>query len=433
MQIKHLFLAVVFGQLTACASYTDATLTMREAYRSGRYEVAEKAIDESPLKEQSRNKLLYLLEKGMISDRLEKRLESRKLLLEADRHADRLQTVSVSREAATYVYNESAQEYAGEDYEKVAIHSMLALSFLEEQDLASTRIEARKINTKLDEINGKYDDDAKNRYKNDAFALYLSGSIYDALGESDNAIIDYKKALAVYDELYSKEFNVSAPGQIVRALYAALKKRSRSDDLKLLLAKHGDAIKAYESELAQKKNNGEVLVFHELGTIAVKQANDFYIPFGGQVVRLSFPIVRPRSYSDTGGITVKVNGSPSRSEPELVQNLDTIAARTLDDRRLRLVLKQGARLLVKGQITEQANRNFGPIAGIAANIYSAVTETADTRGWSLLPGAIYATRLSLPPGKHNIHVRYPGFGNNTFNVDVKPQKLTILRSKPEKA
>ena len=41
-----------------------------------------------------------------------------------------------------------------------------------------------------------------------------------------------------------------------------------------------------------------------------------------------------------------------------------------------MMVKESARLIAKGQLTEQAYKNFGILGGIAANVYSAVSETA---------------------------------------------------------
>jgi len=41
---------------------------------------------------------------------------------------------------------------------------------------------------------------------------------------------------------------------------------------------------------------------------------------------------------------------------------------------------------------------------LAANIFGAVTESADTRGWLTLPEHLHLARLSLPPGVHDLRV-----------------------------
>ena len=51
------------------------------------------------------------------------------------------------------------------------------------------------------------------------------------------------------------------------------------------------------------------------------------------------------------------------------------------------------------ELTQGHQRAFGLLAGVAANVYSAVTETADTRGWTLLPPAFYVTRARVARGK----------------------------------
>jgi hypothetical protein len=173
-----------------------------------------------------------------------------------------------------------------------------------------------------------------------------------------------------------------------------------------------------------------VIVIHEVHTIAYKVAKDFFIPFGKQLVRLSFPSITPKYYGEGNLNGVQLAGEAGRFESaELVQNMDQIASKTLDDRRLRLVIKQGARLIAKGQLTEQAYQNLGPIGGIAANVYGAVTETADTRAWTLLPGAFYMTRMKLEPGEHKVLIKTGNRTSKVVPVKVSAGGITLLRHK----
>jgi Flp pilus assembly protein TadD len=71
--------------LSGCASYTDDIKVVQTSFRAGQYGDALQKLEESPLKEQTRNRLLYLLEKAMILDRQGQRDDSRKLLLKAAR------------------------------------------------------------------------------------------------------------------------------------------------------------------------------------------------------------------------------------------------------------------------------------------------------------------------------------------------------------
>ena len=89
------------------------------------------------------------------------------------------------------------------------------------------RVEARRINTRLNEINSQYK--KKNRYAEDAFGRYLAGLIYEARGEYDSAIVDYRKALQTYQGTYTKLFRTNAPKSLIQSLYSLYMKRRRTE------------------------------------------------------------------------------------------------------------------------------------------------------------------------------------------------------------
>lgn len=413
-----IFLAVLGG---ACASYTDETRDVRLSFRNESYADALEKLDKTGLKTQDRNRLLYLMERASILDRMGQRAESRKLLLRADIVADELFRSSLSGDVASFLYNDSASDYQGEDYEKVAIHTVLALSFLQDNDFKSATVEARRINTRLNEINSFYNDH-KNRYSEDAFARYLSAAIYESRGEWDNAIIDYRAALNLYETTYNEVFETPVPDQLIVALHELYLKRNRTEDAHLLKKKYGKII----TDKKISPNDGQVIVVHEVDTIAYKVSEDIVVPIGRGVTRISWPVIRSRSRGLYGKSGVKLSDGKFMYG-EMTQNLEAIAGATLEDRRTRMILKAGGRLILKKQMADQAERNFGPLGGLAANIYGAVTETADTRSWTLLPGSYYVTRLRLPAGKHNLHIQSNGRLSAIKTVDVKPGQIIFIR------
>jgi hypothetical protein len=55
------------------------------------------------------------------------------------------------------------------------------------------------------------------------------------------------------------------------------------------------------------------------------------------------------------------------------------------------------------------NRDEGSgalLLSIVTDVGAIVSERADTRSWSLLPGNILMARLALPPGMHDLRVTY---------------------------
>ncbi len=422
-----LLLSLVAALGWGCASYTEETREIRSLYRSEAYPAALAKLDASDLKDESKNRLLYRLEKAMILDRMGQRDKSRALLIEADKIADDLYTVSATRTAASFVVNEGATDYSGEDYEKVAIHTEMALSFIADGKLEAARVEARKINNKLQEINQQYDDDHKNRYAEDAFARYLAGIIYEARGEVDDALIDYGKAVDLYSGPYKAFVDGGVPDGLVEAYYRLLAERGRKERLAKLADQFPGKMAAAKADLAAAASTGEVVVIQEVGHIATKTAQEFVFPFGKQIIRFSYPVIQKSSPAAFGATGVTDVGTGRFYRADNVQDMDAIARAGLEDRRGRLIAKQAARLIAKGQLTEQAYRNLGPLGGIAANVYSAVTETADTRSWTLLPEAYFVTRIRLKPGMHTLRIQSAGRVNQIEKVDVKKGAMVLLR------
>jgi hypothetical protein len=386
------------------------------------YSSALAKLEESSLKTSSNSKLLYLLEKAMILQRMGETAKSRALLIEADKLVDRLYTVSVTKTAASFVYNDSAQDYSGEDYEKVAIHTMLALSFLGDKDLDSARVEARKINAKLTEIVGTYDG-KKGRYTEDAFALYLAGLIYEAKGEWDSAIIDYSKALDLYEGDYKIFIRGGVPNTLVSSLYRLLIKRNRKERANALETKYPNELKALIG--AKDDDLGDVVVIHEKGHIAIKVAEETALPIGKQIVRISWPVIRRSSRAIFNDSSISVDNGPQVTAENL-QDMDAVAEVGLEDRKFRMIAKNAARLLAKGQITEQAYKNFGLVGGLAANVFSAVSETADTRSWTLLPQAYNVSRVRMQPGTYTIRIKTNGRQTRIEKVEVKKGQIAIF-------
>lgn len=405
--------------LGGCASYGEQVKEMTAAYRVGDYATALETFEKSEIKKADRNRLLYYLEKGTIEDKLGERKDSRNLWIKADKLADDLYTTSVSKAAASFIYNDTAQPYAGEDFEKVAIHTMLAHSFLADGQMSEARVEAARINTKLNEINGFYKDN-KNKYKDDAYARYLSGLIWESSGELDSAIVDYKAALKIYEGDYATTFQTPTPRDLVRGLYRLLMIRNRKDEARLLADRHK------ELDLAKiSLEDASLVVIHEVGIINEKKAQDFVYPIGNQITRFSFPVIRKQSVP-TRQTGVRLNDG-LLEVGELAQNFNAIAYENLEDRRLRMIAKSAARLILKSQLTQKAEKDFGALGYIAGSVYGAVTETADTRGWSTLPAAVYVTRVFVKPGTYQVELMNDGRKDEERSITLKKGQVLLLR------
>ena len=411
----------------SCASYTQENREVRQLYTADRYREALEKLEESSIKDEGKNRLLYRMEKASLLDRMGERAKARKLLIEADKIADELFTVSVSKTVTSFLVNDASTDYDGEDYERVFIHTMLALGFLQDNDINGARIEARKINNKLYEINQKYDDN-KNRYAEDALARLLSGMIFEASGDLDSAIVDYKSSLKLYEGTF-QDFNDSKiPTALIQSLYRTLQRRNRGTDATAIAKAYPKVTQEVDAFDSSHKEAGEVVVIHEVGAIAIKENTEIILPIGGQVIRASFPVIKKRGFVTTGGAGVEIEGPGTFYPAAQAVSLTEIASATLDDKRSRLIAKEGGRLVAKAALTEQAYKNFGPIGGIAANIYSAVSNTGDTRGWTLLPHAILITKVRLKPGSYSLRLKGPYKIDSVQKVQIVAGKTLFFRT-----
>jgi hypothetical protein len=411
--------------IIGCASYTDETRELRAFYRGGSYGEALKALESSSVKDEDRNRMLYRMEKGSLLERMENRPAARRLWIEADLIGDQLYTVSLSRTAASFVVNDSMTDYEGEDYEKVGIHTQLALSYIADGDLAGARVSAKKINAKLDLLNRERKGD-ESHYRSDAFASYLSGLIFEARGEWDDAIIDYGNAVKSYQTDFAS-YADGVPSSLVLAYDRLLARRGRTD-------RRNPLQKSFPKLLAKQRplpsGSGELAVIHQVGSIAIKQSESFVFPFGKHVVRFSFPVIRKtsRSIGSTGIEAPQMDqgGRIDLTRADLTADMDLIARQCLEDRRFRMMTKSAARLIAKAQLTEKATENYGLLGWIIGNVYSVATETADTRSWTLLPESYMVSRVALTAGKHRIKIVTDGRLSGFREVEIKPNQLTLL-------
>ena len=81
----------------------------------------------------------------------------------------------------------------------------------------------------------------------------------------------------------------------------------------------------------------------------------------------------------------------------LLQDLDVIAMKNLQEKEGSILARTAARALAKSIATEVAEEK-SEILGFFVNLFGAATERADTRGWLALPRQIRVARLRVPAG-----------------------------------
>ncbi|MGQ0720729.1 MAG: COG3014 family protein [Candidatus Eiseniibacteriota bacterium] len=437
---------------SGCASYTQTALEVRGPLAAGDLERAQAFLEE---KKPGGDGLPYLMELGLVLRYRGEFARSNAAFAEAERLIDELYTESLSKKLFALATSDEAIPYDGEAWERVLINYYSALNYVDLGQFDEALVECRKINHKLKVYADS--EESPPTYRSDAFAQYLTGILYQANGDVNDAWVSLRLADEEY-ERYRTEYGVPVPQSLASDLMRLAADQGYADDLERLEERFPDASVASTGDLLAK---GEIVVFYEEGFIPAKKQADLTLPIlkhewdddqvtyartlSGRrhvhrqykkteleyLLRVAIPEFAPKTAAESPGHAVVTVGEVA-AKSQLAEDLDAIARRGLDDRMDGIVFKTVLRGLAKYALTRGVEAKKGDVAGTLVNLFTAVTEKADTRGWITLPRTIQVARLVVPPGTHAVDVTCYGPSGNvvesvTFqDVQVGPGEVRIL-------
>lgn len=404
----------------SCASYTQQSEKVRAAVYDHNYDAALEKIEKSELSKAERDKVLFHLERGTIFYLKENYKDAAKEWSAATRRMEELYTISVSSQAASLAVNESYSDYEGEEHEKILSTVFTALAYFANNEPNKAIVEARKTNELFKVLNREAS--TQSNYNSDSFAHYLAGLIYESKMEWDAAIVEYRLGLDAARENKTWYGNVSAK-PIAESLGRLAEFRRRSELVSQLKSEFPGITWTPMQKLAE---SGEVFVVYEAGRSPIKYPEDVAFPISGSIVRLSFPAYRDVHYSSHGS-SVWVDGQ-NRGRTVIVQDIGELAKKALSERRGKDLARMAARVIAKDQAARAVGRNLGPFGQLAASIVGAVTETADTRGWTLLPDTVQILRVQVPANKETRVLISPDAGKpKEVVLKLRPGEKRLIR------
>ncbi len=382
-------------------------------FRQGNYDLAaerlKKGLEEEGV--EGRDGLLYLLDLGLSLHSAGKIEESTKYFLLADKAAEIKDYTSLSTEAATLLTSDQIKVYKGEDFENVLINVYLAMNFALKGDREGAIVEAKRVNRKLYMMITE----GKRKYQQNAFARYLSGTLYEADKNWNDAYVDYKFAADLL------------PGvkMIGHDLWAMAWKQKDRDDMEKWEKKYQLTPQDMERLRARvsPKRSAEIIVLFQNG-ISPKKIPDpaFY----------SIPKFIPRFNPVTlGEATVKgeVTGEEFTETTETLMDIQSVAIKNLDEKWGGLLAKKLAGVVVKEVVGDQIDKHTGN-SGIGQLIKLAfyVSDQADTRSWNLLPKDLQVARIPVKGGTYTVRLHPKGWAVNLpeKTVQVKPGEKVFV-------
>ncbi len=420
---RALALALVLGPLlSGCAgNYVARTAGVRQAYEredyTGALQRLQQLRDEEQKSQKQQDRLLLLMDQGMVLHAAGQWAESIKVLAEADRVANELDITSVSEEAATLVTNERERAYRGEDFERLMIPVLQALNYAQLGQDEDALVEVRRVNERLE----KMVSDEKKPYQQLAIARYLGGVLYENEGNWDSAYIDYAQALELEPAL----------GPLAEPVLRLAKKTGRDEAYEKLLERFPDLPHA---PLAP--DEGQVVVVVETGRSPEKQSEERNRNgSSGEGELIAVPVFVDRGLPARARVrVVEPSGTDAAAavQPAVtVTSISQVAKQHLNDRVGRMLLKQVAGVAMKAGLAGAAGAatKSKEVAALTFLVLNAMN-APDLRSWLSLPAEFQLARFRLPAGTHTLEVDVGG-RTRRLEVEVKPRRVaTVVVHRP---
>ncbi|MCS4283954.1 hypothetical protein M2396_002247 [Pseudomonas sp. BIGb0278] len=424
---------IAVTQLTGCAVFRSYDSELQETNQqlvAGNVDAAL-ALLESNNKSDVKD-LLYYFEKGELLRSKGDLQGSQQAWRVADgvvfewEEAVKLDTEKYLSQFASYLVNDKVRRYQGYDYEKVMLTTQMALNLLAQNDFAGARTEIKKTHereaviaelrdkqylkgeqeaeqqgasTEFKDLKGypvaSLDDpevvSLKNSYQS-AFSHYLSGFVYEALGEKGLAAPGYRTAAELRPKTPLLE--------------------------QALLNLDGKQAKAGESD---------VLIVVQSGLAPARDSMRIPLPLtidGNLVITtLSFPVIREDNSTARFGEVYLNDQAVSLTS---LNNTSAMSRRALRDDMPEIILRTSVRAVSRTLAQKKLNE-VDPLAALIVGIAAAVVEGADTRTWRTLPNQTQVARVHLAQGEHRLSL--PAIlGSGTLKVKIdQPYQVISLR------
>jgi hypothetical protein len=436
--IKTLSFLFISCLIIGCSGYKIQDL--QNALEAGHPEKAYTNLQKHAPK---KSDIPFLFELGLVAHYANHFQESNAAFDEAGDIAEDRYTKSISKEAASLVTSDQMRPYPGTRYERLLSHYYRAINYVYLNQLDGALVECRRATALINYFKGEnenYD------FFGAGFLAHLSGILFEATGEWNDAYISYKQAAEYYRNAAEKT-GVEVPEDIGRSLVRLARKLSFIDELERYQKQYGEFS-------PRPANTGELILFYESGYVPSKREEALTFPIlkkddvddekfvptlmGRQgkiykdieleyLLRVAIPTLDSRRPVLSG---IEVTVGTLKANGMLVEDVERAAIETLNTQQPGILLRTLIRAVSKYLIYRKANKENEAL-GLLVNLAGAVTEQADTRSWQTLPNQIFMVRMSLPAGTHTLNFSFldengqTGGRDSVPDIKIHPNRITF--------
>ena len=438
--------------LTACGPSVNRYLLIEQSLAAGDAKQADAIVQQAEKSYGEKSRLLYGMDRGMTLQLAGDYQQSSAVLEQAEEEVERLYTRTVRSEAAAFLTNDNALPYEGDPYEHVMINVVKALNYAAQGQFQEALVEARRIDHRLNVLSDKVKDKAS--YREDGFARYLTGVLYEATDDVNNAFIAYRKAYEAY-EANRGWARTPVPTQLCADLLRTADALHLTNEFEEYRRLFPDTV--WQPSAAQRGLAQVVLISYN-GRAPHKEDRFLDLPISldalqlvllnrgfsqsprhqnrgvdsvlyglnGRVVRVALPrlVTQKTQVPSEQLMLVGETGRQVRVSSELGQNISALADKSLSDRLPGITVKALARAAVKFAMAEGATRGaqqaavkdaapwVGLVVGLLTKGLAVASEEADKRSWQTLPDEVHIARAWVEPGQYTASVQVVGRGNS---------------------
>lgn len=355
----------------------------RHNFYAGELEQAEQDLADA--RGSSKDRVLYLMERGMIRQMRGAYPESSRDFIDAADLLEELRTYSLSKGTTSLVINDMAQDFRGAPFERTLLHAFTAKNHLAQGHWDNAAVEARRIIHSLTT-------EMKGDYPEDAYSRYMAGFCLEMIDDHSNASLQYRKAGELLSEgSFGKDIAIDDTTG-----YPALKTTNSVSTNADNIVVSVESSKPWQTELVCFVLSGK--------TLSGANTVDNYWPVSAPVYGEIFHRGRylGRSYTLTDTVDIAFTTAQMEAARKAVKTISRIA------------IKEGI-----ADAIEKDNEILGSLVRL---VLIDLLERPDIRRWETLPRWLGVARVSCPPDLTNFDV--------VFKISTGAVLRTIHVEKP---
>ncbi len=437
---------------TGCSPSVNRYLLIEQSLLAGHPQQAAAIVEQTKDEYGAKGRLLYGMDRGLVLQVAGEYQQSSAVLEQAEEDVERLYTRSIRTETAAFLTNDNMLPYEGDAYEHVMINVVKALNYAVQGQIQEALVEVRRIDHRLNVLGDRVKD--LDKYRNDGFARYLSGILYEAAGDLNNAFIAYRNAYEAYRTMKGWS-RMSPPPSLQADLLRTAEALGLNTELESyrqtfpdvawspISSSSGEALAhvvmiSYNGRAPRKEDmfldlpislDAAQLVLLNRGVFQGpyqrdRVADSLLYGLNGRVVRVALPRLVPQktrvAFEDL--TLTDAQGRSFSARSERAQNVTALAEKGLSERMPGMATKAVARAATKFAIAEGVSfgarravgKDAAPWVGLLVELFAkgiaVASEEADKRSWQTLPDEIHVARAWVPAGQYQVSVRPSGQG-----------------------